>query len=169
MAGALEQPARLSRDGGDAETRICDRPARKAAALEVSARGSAAFARQLATAQVEELAEQIGAPVARLGTVDRRRVDAGSLGDLSHRADEVGAVRDGAAVDVGGPEQRLAAVNEKAAWCRPVRDDALGAHAKTACVCCSLVATQPRARGASRTRGRRARVLRMGSSSTSRG
>jgi hypothetical protein len=54
----------------------------------------------------------------------------GAGSEVGHGADELGAVRDGAAVDVGGPERGLAAMDEEAARRRSVRDDALGADAE---------------------------------------
>jgi hypothetical protein len=52
------------------------------------------------------------------------------LRKFADRAHEVGASRNGAAVDVRGPKHRLAAVDEEAARRRSVRDDPLCAHAE---------------------------------------
>src|SRR5262249_38910216 len=57
--------------------------------------------------------------------------DAGALGERPHRTDEIDAARDGAAVHVGGPKDRLAAVDKEAARRRAMSDDALGTHAKS--------------------------------------
>ena len=77
--------------------------------------------------------------------VDGGRVDAGALGEFFDRADELLAEGDGAAVEVGGPEHRFAAVDEEAARRGSVGNDALGADAES-CVGELLVGGDPAAR-----------------------
>ena len=62
--------------------------------------------------------------------LDRSRIDSGALGEVPDGADELLAAGNGAVADVGGPEHRLAAMDEEAARRWPVRDDALGADAE---------------------------------------
>ena len=75
-----------------------------------------------------DLLEELRLPVARLRALERRRIDAGALGELLDGVHEIGAPGHDSSVYVGSPERRLAAVDEKAARCRAVRDDAPRAH-----------------------------------------
>jgi hypothetical protein len=88
------------------------------------------IADEFAFARFKERLEQFSSAVARRRVVDGGRVDAGTLCEVLNCSDELFSEGDGAAVEVGGPERRFAAVDEEAAGRWSVGDDALGADAE---------------------------------------
>src|SRR5207247_4078863 len=107
------QPIRC---GVEAEAAAGDRRGWEAAPFEVVARAVPVFACELVLAEAEGVGEQLCVAVARLGVCEWDGVDAGAGGEFAHGLDEGAAAWGSAAVQVGGPEQRLAAVDEQAGW-----------------------------------------------------
>jgi len=115
----------------EAEPRTLDHVLRETASLEVRARLDTGLARELGLAKLEEVLKQIGTPVTRDSSLDRAGIDASSSREVFDHTDELFAARNGAAADVGRPERRLTAVDEKATRCRPVRHDTLSPNAES--------------------------------------
>jgi hypothetical protein len=76
-----------------------------------------------------DLLEELRLPIARLRALERRRIEAGALGELLDRANEVTSPGHDSPVHIGSPERRLATMDEETARRQAVRDDALGTHA----------------------------------------
>lgn len=118
--------------GKEPETRVLDRRGGDPARLQVAARPPAPLAHELAPAERVDLLKELGFAVAGLRALERRGIHVGALGELLDGPHEVRSPRDDSTVDVGGPEGRLAAVDEEATRRRAVRHDARGAHAQAA-------------------------------------
>src|SRR3954453_14927735 len=103
---------------------------RESAALQVLASDGAGLSPQLAAADVEERGEEFARPVSWLRPFQGRGVDARASRGLLYGGHDCITTRNHAPVQGRRPERRIAAMNEKAARCGAVRDNALGADAE---------------------------------------
>jgi len=132
VAGCCQGLPRRGHAGDDAQAGMVDRGSGEATCLQVGARPGADAPAQLRAAEREEALQEVEPGVSWSWPVDRRGLHARPLCDLTDDGRERFAPGNDAAVEVGGPEHGVAAVDEKAPGSGPVRDHPVGADAEGA-------------------------------------
>jgi hypothetical protein len=131
VAGAQQRQPQPIVVRHDAELGGVDALTWDAALLEVGAGGCAVVAGELAARDLERFVEETCAPLGRTRRpVEDAGVDAGALGQCAQGVDEVAPAGGLAVVEVGRPEHRALAVDQKAARRLAVADDAVGSSAQ---------------------------------------